>query len=342
MEHRRLGSSGLRVPVLSFGTATFGGLYEYEAVGNTDVEEASRLVDICLDNGITMFDTANQYSRGRAEEILGEAVASRRDEVLIATKATAPMGSGPNEGGSSRFHLVQAVEESLRRLKTDRIDLLYMHLFDATTPVEEVLHTLEVLVSSGKVRYIGASNFPAWALMKSLSAAERHGWSRYVAHQVQYSLAVRNYEYELAPLGADQGVGATIFSPLATSALTGKIRRGQEIPAESRLSKGAIDYLPAELDKVYEIVDALDEVALETDRSLSQIALNWLLQKPTVSSIIIGARTEEQLRDNVGAVGWSLTPAQVERLDQASSLPLPYPYNEQQHFPQFSLSHWPV
>lgn len=335
MEHRRLGESGLRVPVLSFGTATFGGRGEYEIWGDSGLSEARALVDTCLEAGVTMFDTANSYSGGRAEEILAGALGDRREEVLIATKASDVVGPGPHEGGSSRLHLIRAVDESLERLKTDYIDLLYMHLFDASTPVEEVVQTLNGLVTSGKVRYVAASNFSGWHLMKSLAVAERYGWARYVGHQVQYSLAVRHYEYELRQLGLDQGVGTVVWSPLAMSALAGKVRRGQRIPGESRLAKGAIDYLPADLEKVYEIVDVLDEIAAETERTLSQIALNWLLQQPTVSSIVIGARTLEQLRENLGSVGWALSADQLRRLDDASAVRPTYPYYHQLAYPQF-------
>jgi aryl-alcohol dehydrogenase-like predicted oxidoreductase len=341
MEHRRLGSSGLKVPVLSFGAATFGGGSEFfKAWGSTDVAGARRLVDICLDAGVTMFDTANSYSRGASEEILGEALEGRRDEVLIATKATTPMGDGPNEGGSSRFHVVKAVEDSLKRLRSDHIDLLYMHEYDATTAIEEVVHTLDTLVTAGKVRYVAASNFSGWQLMKALAIADRYGWTRYAGHQVQYSLAVRDYEHELLPLGIDQQVGAVVWSGLGGSALTGKVRRGQELPKGSRLSEPAAGGLVAEAEHIYGIVDVLDELVEETGHSISQIALNWLLQRSTVASIVVGARTEEQLQDNLGAVGWSLDAEQVARLDQASRPTVPYPYNHQQEKPYFLPAPW--
>ena len=341
MEHRRLGTSGLKVPVLSFGTATFGGGSEFfRAWGNTDVSGARRLIDVCLEAGATMFDTASSYSRGRSEEILGEALEGRRDEVLLATKVTTPMGDGPNEGGSSRFHLVRTIEDSLRRLRTDHVDLLYMHEFDATTAIDEVLHTLDALVAAGKVRYVAASNFSGWELMKSLAAADSNGWTRYVAHQVQYSLAIRDYEHELAPLALDQGVGAIVWSPLAGAALTGKIRRGREIPADSRLSKAAAGGLPADIEHIHNIVDVLDDIASETGHSISQVALNWLLQKPTTCSLVVGARTEVQLRDNFGAAGWSLDADQMIRLDDASARPLPYPYDHQHGQPQFLPAPW--
>ena len=341
MEHRRLGTSGLKVPVLSFGAATFGaGSDFFRAWGDTDVDGARRLVDICLDAGVTMFDTADAYSRGRSEEILGAALAGRRDRVLISTKATTPMGDGPNEGGSSRYHLVDTVERSLRRLRTDHIDLLYMHEFDATTAVEEVVHTLDDLVTAGKVRYVGASNFSGWQLMKALAIADRHGWTRYAAHQVQYSLAVRDYEHELAPLGLDQGVAAMVWSPLGGAALTGKLRRGQEAPPDSRLGQPAGGGLVADAEHIYAIVDVLDELAGETGRSITQLALNWLLRQPTVASLVIGARNEDQLRDNLGAAGWALDADQLARLDEVSRLPVPYPYNHQQEKPFFLPAPW--
>ena len=333
MEFRILGRSGLKVPVLSFGTGTFGGANEFfRAWGNSGVPEATRLVDICLEAGVNMFDTADIYSEGESENILGAAIAGRREKVLISTKATFKMGPGPNELGSSRHHLISACEASLRRLKTDYIDIYQMHGFDALTPVEETLSALNDLVHSGKVRYIGCSNFSGWHLMKSLDVSERYGWSRYVAHQAYYSLIGREYEWELMPLGLDQGVGCLVWSPLGWGRLTGKIRRGQPLPKESRLPKTA-DYGPPVNDEyLYKVVDALDEVAKETGKTIPQIALNWLLQRPTVSNVIIGARNEEQLRQNLGAVGWNLTAAQVSKLDAASSVTLTYPYWHQRQF----------
>ena len=333
MEFRILGRSGLKVPVLSLGTGTFGGSNEFfRAWGNSGVPEATRLVDICLEAGVNMFDTADIYSEGESEKILGAAIAGRRDKVLISTKATFKMGSGPNELGSSRYHLIPACEASLRRLKTDYIDIYQMHGFDALTPVEETLSALNNLVQSGKVRYIGCSNFSGWHLMKSLDVSERYGWSRYVAHQAYYSLIGREYEWELMPLGIDQGVGCLVWSPLGWGRLTGKIRRNQPLPKESRLHKTADYGPPVDDDYVYKVVDALDEVAKETGKTVPQIALNWLLQRPTVANVIIGARNEEQLRQNLGAVGWNLTPAQVAKLDAASAVTLMYPYWHQRQF----------
>jgi aryl-alcohol dehydrogenase-like predicted oxidoreductase len=331
MEYRKLGYSGLKVPVLSFGTGTFGGSNEFFAAwGTTGVEEATRLVDICLDAGVNLFDTADVYSAGMSEEILGKAVAGRRDKVLIATKGTFRMGDGPNNVGSSRHHLIRACEASLKRLGTDYIDLYQMHGFDPVTPVEEVLETLDTLVKSGKVRYIGCSNFSGWHLMKSLSVSECYGWARYVAHQVYYSLVGRDYESELMPLGADQKVSAIIWSPLGWGRLTGKIRRGQPMPEVSRLPKTASIGPPVSDEYLFRVVDALDEIAKETGKTVPQIALNWLLQRSTVASVIIGARDEKQLRDNLGAAGWSLSSDQIAKLDAASAAQLAYPYWHQQ------------
>ena len=327
MDYRNLGASGLKVPALSFGAGTFGGQGPlFGAWGTTDAKEARRLVDICLEAGLTLFDTADVYSNGASEEVLGEAIKGRRNEVLISTKTSLPMGDGPNDAGSSRPRLIKAVEDALRRLGTDHIDLLQLHAFDAHTPIEEVLSTLGDLVRAGKLRYVGVSNFAGWELMKSLALAEKHGYPRYVAHQVYYSLVGRDYEWELMPLGRDQGVGALVWSPLGWGRLTGKLRRGQPLPEGSRLHQTAEFGPPVDDERLYSVVDALDEVARETGRSVPQIAINWLLQRPTVSSVIIGARNEEQLRQNLGAVGWSLTAEQIARLDAASSVTAPYPY----------------
>jgi aryl-alcohol dehydrogenase-like predicted oxidoreductase len=333
MEFRQLGGSGFKVPVLSLGTGTFGGSNDFfRAWGDTDAKGAARLIDICLDAGLSMFDSADIYSDGQAEEVLGKAIAGRRDRVIISTKATFRAGKGPNDVGSSRHHLVQAIDGSLRRLGTDYIDLFQLHGFDALTPVEETLRTLDDLVRAGKLRYIGCSNFSGWHLMKSLAVSEKYGLARYVAHQAYYSLIGREYEWELMPLGVDQKVGAVVWSPLGWGRLTGKIRRGQPIPKISRLHVTA-DYGPPVADEyLYRVVDALDGVAKETGKSVPQIALNWLLQRPTVANVIIGARNEEQLRQNLGAVGWNLTPEQVAKLDAASATTLTYPYWHQRGF----------
>jgi aryl-alcohol dehydrogenase-like predicted oxidoreductase len=327
MEYRRLGSSGLKVPALSFGAGTFGGKGPlFSAWGNSNDAEARRLVDICIEAGVNLFDTADVYSDGASEEVLGAAIKGRRSDVLISTKMGLPMGDGPNDAGSSRSRLIKGVDDALRRLGTDYIDLMQLHAFDAFTPIEEVLSTLDTLVRDGKIRYVGVSNFAGWQLMKSLAAAEKDGYPRYVAHQVYYSLVGRDYEWELMPLGLDQGVGALVWSPLGWGRLTGKIRRGQPWPDGSRLHDTASFGPPVDDEKLYDIVDVLDELVGETGKTIPQIALNWLLQRPTVSSVIIGARNEEQLRQNLGAMGWSLTPDQTARLDKASQKTAAYPY----------------
>ena len=326
MEHRRLGHSCLRVPALSFGTATFGGGTDFfKAWGSTDTAGASRLIDMCLDHGVTLFDSADVYSDGLAEEILGRAIKGKRDRLLISTKATFQTGDGPNDFGSSRQHLVAAVEAALRRLGTDHIDLFQLHAQDYNTPVEETLATLDQMVRDGKIRYIGASNFSGWHLMKSLAASDRYGYPRYVAHQAYYSLLNRDYEWELLPLARDQGVGALVWSPLGWGKLTGKIRRGQPARAGTRAADIADTGPHYDDERLFRIVEALDVVAGETGKTIPQIALNWLLQRPTVSSVIVGARNEQQLVENLGAVGWSLTNEQVAALDAASEVPAAYP-----------------
>jgi aryl-alcohol dehydrogenase-like predicted oxidoreductase len=333
MEYRQLGGSGLKVPVLAFGTATFGGGNEFfKQWGSTQVDEATRLVDIAVEAGVNFFDTADVYSHGMAEEILGKAIKQRRDGILLATKACFRMEPGPNGLGASRHHLLRACEASLRRLQTDYIDLYQLHGFDALTPVEETLRALEDLIRSGKVRYIGCSNFSGWHLMKSLAVAEKYGLPRHVSHQAYYSLAGRDYEWELMPLGLDQKVGAIIWSPLAGGRLTGKVRRNQAPPADSRVSVMRETAQSGNDETLYRTVDVMDEIAAETGKTLSQIALNWLLQRPTVTSVIFGARNEEQLRANLGAVGWNLSAEQVTRLDAASAIPPSYPYWHQRGF----------
>lgn len=331
MEYRQLGGSGLKVPALSFGTATFGGGNDFfRAWGTTQVEEATRLVDIALEAGVTLFDTADNYSAGLAEEILAQAIGNRRDQILLATKASFRTESGPNGLGSSRFHLIRACEASLRRLRTDHIDLYQLHGFDALTPVEETLTALDDLVRSGKVRYIGCSNFSGWHLMKSLAVSEKYGLPRHVAHQAYYSLLAREYEWELMPLAIDQKVGTVVWSPLAGGNLTGKVRRNQPPPQTSRAAVLGSPGDVLDYERLYRIVDAIDEVAGETGKTVTQIALNWLLQRPTVVTVVFGARNEQQLRENLGAIGWNLTSEQVARLDAASATPRCYPYWHQQ------------
>jgi aryl-alcohol dehydrogenase-like predicted oxidoreductase len=337
MEFRQLGASGFKVPVLTFGTGTFGGGNEFfKAWGSTDVAEATKLIDICLEAGLTMFDSADVYSNGIAEEILGQAIKGRRDQVLISTKGTFRTGPGPNDVGSSRLHLTKAVEDSLRRLGTDYIDLYQLHAFDALTPVEEALETLDDLVRAGKIRYIGCSNFSGWHLMKSLAVSEKYGLARYVAHQAYYSLIGRDYEWELMPLALDQKVSAVVWSPLGWGRLTGKIRRGHPLPPTTRLNNQQVTGMgpPVADEYLFKVVDALDAVAKEIGKTVPQIALNWLLQRPSVATVIIGARNEEQLRQNIGATGWNLSPAQVATLDAASATTPAYPYWHQRGFPE--------
>ncbi|WP_159943280.1 MULTISPECIES: aldo/keto reductase [unclassified Nocardiopsis] len=329
MLYRPLGASGLRVPELSLGTGTFGGRGPlFGAWGTATAEQARRMVDMCLDAGAHLFDSADVYSDGAAEEVLGRAVRGRRGRVLLATKVGLPTGEGPDEAGTSRSRLLRAAEDALRRLGTDHVDLLQLHAFDATTPVEETLSALDDLVRAGKVRYVGASNFSGWQLMKSLAAADRLGLPRHVSHQVYYSLAGRDYEWDLMPLGLDQGVGAMVWSPLAWGRLTGRIRRGRPLPERSRLHRTAAMGPPVDEALLFDVVDVLDEIAAETGRTVPQVAINWLLRRPTVATVVVGARDEAQLRENLGAAGWELTAEQVRRLDAVSFREAPYP-----HFP---------
>lgn len=336
MEYRQLGRSGLKVPELCFGAGTLGTSGEFfEAWGKTSEDEARKLIDICMEAGLNFFDTADVYSDGGSEIALGKALSHlKREDVLISTKATFRLGTGPNDVGSSRYHLTQSLERSLKRLGTDYIDVYHLHAFDATTPVEETLNTLDKMVREGKVRYVACSNFSGWHLMKSLSVSERYGWAKYVGHQVYYSLIGRDYEWELMPLALDQGVGALVWSPLGWGRLTGKIRRGTGIPKDSRLNaKVVVDNGPRPDDEyMFRVMDAIDEVAAETGKTVPQIALNWLLGRPTVSTLIIGARNEEQLRGNLAAVGWKLTAEQIAKLDAASEVSLAYPYWHQRQF----------
>jgi aryl-alcohol dehydrogenase-like predicted oxidoreductase len=339
MEYRQLGASGFKVPVLSLGTGGFGGSNEFfRGIGSTDVQEATRLVDVCLEAGLCMFDSADAYSGGRAEEILGRAIAGRRDRVILSTKATFRTGPAPNDFGSSRYHLIRSVEGSLKRLGTDYIDLFQLHGFHAATPVEETLNTLDDLVRAGKIRYVGCSNFSGWHLMKSLALAEKYNLPRYVSHQAYYSLVGRDYEWELMPLGLDQRVSAMVWSPLGWGRLTGKIKRGAPLPETSRWRNQATSAggPPVSDEYLYRVVDALEEVAREVEKTVPQVALNWLLTRPTVANVIIGARNEEQLKQNLGAIGWVLSPAQIARLDAASATSVPYPYWHQRGIPDLN------
>jgi aryl-alcohol dehydrogenase-like predicted oxidoreductase len=336
MEYRRLGKSGVNVPVLSLGTGTFAGKGElFKAWGELDVQEATQMVDFCLEHGVTLFDTADIYSNGASEEVLGQAIKDRRDKVLISTKASFSFSQEPNDFGSSRYHLIKACEGSLQRLGVDHIDLYQMHGFDGRTPIEETLRALENLVQAGKVRYIGCSNFSGWHLMKSLSISEKYGWEKYIAYQGYYSLIGRDYENELLPLAIDQGIGLVVWSPLGWGRLTGKINRKNPHPPQvSRLHKTMEYAPPVENEYLFTVIDAMEEISKETGKTIPQIAINWLLQRPTVSTVILGARNIEQLKDNLGSIGWSLNGSQMKRLNEASSQTPPYPYWHQRQFPQ--------
>ncbi len=332
MEYRFLGKSGLQVSVLSFGTMTFGGGEVFKYMGTAQTAEARKMVDICLEAGINLFDTADMYSQGLAEKVLGEAIGKeRRSQVIIATKAFFRMGPGIHDIGSSRLHLIKACDDSLKRLGTDYIDLYQIHESDILTPFEETLSALDQLVRDGKVRYIGCSNYSGWHLMKALSIAEKRGYQPFISHQANYSLLARELENELIPLGLDQNVGTIVWSPLAFGLLSGKYRRGQPQPDNTRLAHlEAPGYF--EWERLYNIVDVLDAIGKERGKTVAQVALNWLLRRPTIASAIFGARNEAQLRDNLGAVGWSLTEGEVRRLEKASETPEPYPYWHQHKY----------
>lgn len=333
MDYRILGRSGLEVSALSFGTGTFGGNHPFFGKwGHSDLKEAQRLIDLCLEAGVNLFDSADVYSHGQAEEILGAALKGRRDRVLLSTKATFRFGPNPNDVGHSRHHLVNSCEASLKRLQTDYLDLFILHGFDAKTPVDETLRTLDSLIQSGKVRAVGCSNYSGWHLMKSLGTADRFGWPAFTTQQVHYSLLRRELEWELMPLALDQSVGTMVWGPLSQGRLSGKFRRGQPIPAGSRIDQGAGEG-PAIADEfLFQVVDVLDAIGGETGKSVSQVALNWLLQRPSVSTVVLGARNEAQLIDNLGAVGWNLSTEQVARLDAVSETPPIYPYWHQRGF----------
>ena len=327
MEYRQLGGAGLRVPVLSLGTGTFGGTNDFfKKWGTTDVNDAKRLVDISLGHGMNFFDTANVYSQGAAEEILGQVTKGKRDRMILSTKAVFKTGEDTNDYGASRYHIIRELDASLRRLNTDYVDVFFMHGYDDRTPLEETLTTLDSLIRSGKVRYIGSSNYSSWQLMKSLSVAERQNLSRFVIYQGYYSLIGRDYEWDLMPLIDDQKLGLMAWSPLGWGRLTGRIRAGQPLP-DGRIKAGGDQGGPQVSDDLlYTTVRVLEEIAGETGKSVPQIALNWLLHRPTVSNIVIGARNEAQLIDNLGAVGWRLSEEQMNRLNEVTIQTPPYPH----------------
>jgi aryl-alcohol dehydrogenase-like predicted oxidoreductase len=326
MEYRQLGQSGLRVSVLSLGTMTFGGRSIFSKVGATDVDGARRQVDLCLEAGVNLFDTANCYSDGLSEEILGQVLEGRREDLLIATKARMVVGSGPNNGGASRYHLIRECEKSLQRLRTDRIDLYQLHEWDGQTPLDETLEALDTLVRSGKVRYVGASNYSGWHLMKALSISDRRGYVRFVSQQIHYSLQARDAEYELVPVSLDQGLGILVWSPLAGGLLSGKYRRGQQAPEGSRHLNDWGEPPVHDEEQLYNIVDVLVAIAKTRKASAAQVALAYLLGRPGITSVVIGARTEAQLADNLGAANLTLSTEERDRLDAVSLPRLLYPY----------------
>jgi aryl-alcohol dehydrogenase-like predicted oxidoreductase len=329
MEYRQLGRSGLRISTLTMGTMTFGGRGNFASVGDTDLDGARRQVEMALDAGVNVIDTADVYSGGAAEEIVGQVVRGlrgRRDQVLIATKARMPMGDGPNDAGLSRHHLIEACEASLRRLQVDHIDLYQVHEWDGQTPLEETLAALDHLVQSGKVRYVGCSNFTGWQVMKALGISDRAGLTRFVSHQVYLSLQERSAEYEIVPSAIDQGLGLLIWSPLAGGLMSGKYRRGQDAPPGTRHA-GEWDEPPIyDADRLYDTIEVLVEIAEGRSVSPARVALAWLLARPGVTSVIVGARTEEQLADNLAAASLELTADETARLEQVSRQPLIYPY----------------
>ncbi|HEY6525542.1 MAG TPA: aldo/keto reductase [Solirubrobacteraceae bacterium] len=326
MDYRPLGTSGLQISALTLGTMTFGGAGNFAKVGDTDVAGARRQVDMCLDAGINLVDTADVYSTGRAEEIVGEVLKDRRDDVLISTKVRMRMGPGPNDAGLSRHHVISGCEASLRRLRTDHIDIYHVHEWDGLTPLEETLGALQYLVDTGKVRYVAVSNYTAWQLMKALGIAERDHLPRFAAQQIYYSLQERSAEYELIPLAIDQGLGTLVWSPLAGGLLSGKYRRGEDMPAGSRHLTDWNEPPVYDEDRLYDTVDVLVEIAESRGVSAAQVALAWLLTRPTVSSVIIGARTDDQLVDNLAAAELTLSDHETGRLEEVSRPPLLYPY----------------
>jgi len=321
-----LGKTGIKVSELCFGTMTFGGRGRHKIIGEVDQKEADTLVGMALDAGINFFDTADVYSEGLSEEICGKALGTQRKNIILATKVRARIGPGPNDVGLSRHHILEGCNASLKRLGTDYIDLYQVHSFDPITPLEETLRALDDLVRQGKVRYIGCSNFAGWQLMKALSISERYGWEKFVSLQALYSLIARELENELVPLCLDQGMGILVYSPLGGGFLTGKYRRGQPRPEGTRLSQTESNSLPFDEEKGFNVVEQLDRIGKEHNATVAQAALNYLLRKQGITSVIIGARTREQLAENLRTIDWKMTPAEVTRLDELTQ-PIPiYPY----------------
>ena len=324
MEYRLLGRSGLKVSTITMGTMTFGGSAK---IGDTDLKDAQRQIDLCLEAGVNLIDTANVYSRGISETIIGEALeGGRRKRTLLATKVRFKMGEGPNDNGLSRYHIVEQAEASLRRLRTDVIDLYQVHQWDGSTPLEETMEALDTLIRQGKVRYVGCSNYSGWHIMKALGVSEAHNYQRFVSQQIHYTLHAREAEYELVPVSLDQGLGILVWSPLAGGLLSGKYRRGVSAPEGSRHAGGHSEPPVYDWEKLYDIIDVVVSIAEEHNVTGAQVALAWLLQRPGVTSVIVGGRNEEQFRDNLAAAELKLSEHQVRRLDEVSRPTLIYPY----------------
>jgi aryl-alcohol dehydrogenase-like predicted oxidoreductase len=331
MEYRTLGRSGLKISTMTMGTMTFGGVGGFAKVGNTDLQGARRLIDLCIDSGINLLDTANAYSGGLSEQIIGEALGGKRKgDVLIASKVRMPVGKGPNDQGLSRYHIIRECEGSLKRLKTDVIDIYFVHQWDGLTPLEETLAALDTLVEQGKVRYIGCSNYSGWHIMKALGISERERRPRFVTQQIHYTLEAREAEYELLPISVDQGLGVLVWSPIAGGLLSGKHRRNQAAPEGSRQLAGWTEPPIRDEERLWNIVDVLVEIGAERGVSAAQIALAWLLGRPAISSLVIGGRNEAQFKDNIAAADLKLTAEERARLDAVSKPPLLYPYWHQQ------------
>jgi aryl-alcohol dehydrogenase-like predicted oxidoreductase len=326
MEYRQLGRSGLRVSTLTLGTMTFAGQGGFSAVGNTDLDGARRQIGMALDAGVNLIDTADVYSGGVSEEIVGQAIKGKRDDLLLSSKVRMTMGDGPNDAGLSRHHIITGLEASLRRLDTDHIDIYHVHEWDGQTPVEETLSTLDALVKAGKIRYLAASNYSGWQLMKALAAADARGHERFVAEQIYYSLEARDAEYELVPLALDQGLGILVWSPLAGGLLSGKFRRDAGQPENSRHLNGWSEPPVRNEDRLYDTIEVLFDVAKAHDVSPAQVALAWLLSRPGVTTLVIGARTDEQLADNLKSADLVLSSAERAALDQVSTPDLIYPH----------------
>jgi aryl-alcohol dehydrogenase-like predicted oxidoreductase len=324
MEYRLLGRSGLKISTITMGTMTFGGSAK---IGDTDLKGAQRQIDLCLDAGVNILDTANVYTRGVSEEIIGEAMDKKRwKKTLIATKVRFRMGDGPNEQGLSRWHIMQQAEASLKRLKTDVIDLYQVHQWDGSTPLEETMEALDTLVKQGKVRYVGCSNYSGWHIMKALGVSQAHNYQRFVSQQIHYTLHAREAEYELVPITLDQGLGILVWSPIAGGLLSGKFRRGVTAPEGARHTGGHAEPPVYDWEKLYDIIDVIVSVAEEHNVSGAQVALAWLLQRPGVTSVIVGGRNEAQFKDNMAAADLKLTEHQVKRLNEVSQPTLIYPY----------------